>query len=292
VPLADLAHRVARASRRRAHGISYRRRPSFDRPISQGCTFEQVQAAGYQEWCRRLQVPPMTHRKLWEWCYILQALQVAGMVEPGRKGLGFGVGVEPITPYLAAKGCSILATDLPATASAADSWSETGQHAARVADLNCNGLCPDDEFRARVQFDAMDMNAVRADLEGFDFAWSSCAMEHLGDLQAGLSFLERQLDCLKPGGVSVHTTEFNLSSNDETLEDGHTVLYRRRDLEDLVLRMRANGHDMRITFASGDAPEDLHVESEPFTTLHLRVLTDGFVHTSFGLIIRRGQRAA
>ena len=99
-------------------------------------------------------------------------------------------------------------------------------------------------------------------------------------------------DMPQPGGFTVHTTEFNVSSNDETLVDGHTVLYRRRDLEDLVMHMRAAGHEMRITFASGSAPEDLHVDSVPYTNLHLRVFTEGFVHTSFGLIIRRGHRAA
>jgi hypothetical protein len=290
--LVDLAQRVTRASRRRAHGISYRRRPSFDRPISQACTFEQVRSTGYREWCRRIGIEPLTHRKIWEWCYILRALERAGAIAPGRRGLGFGVGVEPITPYLAAQGCTILATDLPAGAREAESWSETGQHAARLADLNRDGLCPDDAFRARVTFEPMDMNAVRTDLRDFDFAWSSCAMEHLGDLDAGMTFLDRQLACLRPGGVSVHTTEFNVASDDDTLATGHTVLYRRRDLEALVLRMRARGHDMRITFATGDAPEDLHVESEPFTTLHLRVNTEGFVHTSFGLIIRRGHRTA
>jgi len=292
VPLADLASRVARVSRRRAQGISYRRRPTFDRPISQACTFEQVRADGYQAWCRRLGVPPNTHRKVWEWCYIMQALQVAGMIQPGRRGLGFGVGVEPITPYLAAQGCSILATDLPASAEGSVAWNDTGQHAARLADLNREGVCPADDFAARVEFRAVDMNAIPDDFTGFDFAWSSCAMEHLGSLQAGVDFLERQLRCVKPGGFTVHTTEFNMSSNEETLVDGHTVLYRRRDLEDLVMHMRAAGHEMRITFASGSAPEDLHVDSVPYTNLHLRVFTEGFVHTSFGLIIRRGHRAA
>ena len=34
-----------------------------------------------------------------------------------------------------------------------------------------------------------------------------------------------------PGGVGVHTTEYNLSSNERTVEQGPTVLYRRRDLD-------------------------------------------------------------
>ena len=31
--------------------------------------------------------------------------------------------------------------------------------------------------------------------------------------------------CIKRGGVAVHTTEFNLSSNEETVENGNSALY-------------------------------------------------------------------
>jgi hypothetical protein len=287
VPLPDLAHRVVRAGRRRANGISYRRRPQFRRPISQACTYEQLQTPTFRAWCDRIGIPVLTHRKLWEWCYILQALTVGGVAAPGRRGVGFGVGEEPIAAYLAASGCTVLATDLPATAGAAATWSATGQHASRLSDLNTHGLCDDATFASRVTFREMDMNAIDDDIVGLDFAWSSCAMEHLGDLDAGMTFLERQLRCLAPGGLSVHTTEFNVASNDETVETGHTVLYRRRDLEALAMRMHDAGHDMQITFFTGDAPQDLHVDVEPFTDVHLRTATDGFAHTSFGIIIRR-----
>jgi hypothetical protein len=290
VPLANFAHRVARARRRHADGISYRRSPALRRPISQACTYAQVQSAEYRRWCERLRLPVAMHRKVWEWCYILQALSVAGMVAPGRRGLGFGVGNEPITAFLAGQGASLLATDLPAHASAARAWSATGQHAARLADLNASGLCDDSDFRARVSFAALDMNEIPDDLGDFDFAWSSCAMEHLGDLDAGLAFFERQLQCVKPGGIGVHTTEINVSSDDDTIEAGHTVLYRRRDLEALVRRVRAKGHDMRIAFASGGAPQDLHVDVAPYSDVHLRTKTDGIVHTSFGLLVRRARR--
>jgi hypothetical protein len=142
-------------------------------------------------------------------------------------------------------------------------------------------------FATLVSFRPVDMNDVPADLVDFDFTWSSCAMEHLGSLDAGLAFFERQLDCLRPGGVGVHTTEFNVASDDETVETGHTVLYRRRDLEALVYRMRKQGHHMRITFALGDHPEDLHVDMEPFTNTHIRTSTGEFAHTSFGLAVRK-----
>ena len=67
-----------------------------------------MQSAGYKDWCERLRVPPATHRKLWEWCYIMQSLQVAGMIRPGRRGIGFGVGVEPLTPSQIAKAMALV----------------------------------------------------------------------------------------------------------------------------------------------------------------------------------------
>ena len=112
-------------------------------------------------------------------------------------------------------------------------------------------------------------------------------MEHLGDLDAGLRFFHRQLACLRPGGVGVHTTEYNVASNHRTVTAGHTVLYRRRDIEELVAAVQAAGHDMRATFALGSTPADRHVDTTPWTNIHLKVAADGHVLTSFGLVVRR-----
>ncbi len=169
----------------------------------------------------------------------MQALQVSGMIRPGRRGLGFGVGVEPITPYLAARGCSILATDLPSSADASVAWNDTGQQRRASPISTATACAPPTTSPLASSSEPSTSTRSPTTSTGFDFAWSSCAMEHLGSLQAGADFLERQLRCVKPGGLTVHTTEFNVSSNDETLVDGHTVLYRRRDLEDLAMHMRA-----------------------------------------------------
>ena len=69
------------------------------------------------------------------------------------------------------------------------------------------------EFAQRVTFRPVDMNALPADLTGFDFAWSSCALERLGTLEAGMDFVLAQMGCLRPGGVGVHPTEYLVSSN-------------------------------------------------------------------------------
>jgi hypothetical protein len=290
VDLLTAPRRVARTAWRSAHGISYRRRPSFAHPISQPCTYEQVLTPEYAAWCSSMSLPPLRHRKLWEWCYILQTLEVSGMARGGRHGLGFGVGTEPITAMLAARGCTLVATDLPEDAPRADEWQMTDQHAERLADLNGDGHCPDDAFAQRVSFRPVDMNAIPSDLRGFDFTWSSCAFEHLGSHEAGIAFIENQLACLKPGGIGVHTTEFAVENDLPTLDSGHTVLYRRRELEALTHRVRAAGHHMRITFALGNAPQDLHVDKRPYSDIHIRTETYDHVHTSFGIVVRKRAR--
>ncbi len=134
------------------------------------------------------------------------------------------------------------------------------------------------------------MNALPADLRDFDFTWSSCAFEHLGTLGAGADFVVAQMDCLKPGGVAVHTTEFLVSSDEDTVEAGGTVFYRRRDVEDLVARLRRLGHDIDVDFTEGTTPDDLHVDVPPYSDVHLRTELSGYVTTSLALVVTKGAR--
>ena len=285
----NIPQRVLRVSMRAAHGVSYRRNPTLAHPVSQPCTFDQILSKEYSAWCDRLLLRRLHHRKQWEWAYILQVLDTHGMLQSGRRGLGFGVGNEPITPYAAARGANVLATDLPHDDERTAFWREAGDHVDTLAELNAGGLCPEERFFANVSFRAVDMRAVPDDLTGFDFVWSSCAMEHLGSLDAGLAFFRRAVECLAPGGVAVHTTEYNVQADGETLEHPLTVLYQRAHLEQLTHEMRRRGHHMRITFATGNRPEDLHVDAQPYTNTHIRTETLGYAHTSFGLVIRRGR---
>jgi hypothetical protein len=133
------------------------------------------------------------------------------------------------------------------------------------------------------------MNAIPADLVDFNFTWSSCAYEHLGSIEAGLTFFENSLKCLAPGGIAVHTTELNLSSNSSTLDKGGTVIFRRRDFETLAERLLAQGHEvMPITFDSGDTDLDRFIDLPPYSSdPHLKLQLLRWVSTSFGMIVRK-----
>jgi hypothetical protein len=265
---------------------------SDDAPVT-SCLCTQRRCAGpaWDAWCRELGETSRMHRKLWEFVFIARALEERGLLAPGKRGLGFGVGNEPLAAAFAARGATIVATDQPAGAPGTAHWAGADQHASRLEALNARALCPARDFGARVSFRPVDMRRVPDDLGGFDFCWSACAFEHLGDLEAGLAFVERSVACLAPGGVAVHTTEYNTSSNDETVDRGVTVLYRRRDMEALVRRLEAAGHDVApVDWDPGDGVLDAFVDVPPFgADAHLRIALAGHVTTSFGIIVRRGR---
>lgn len=252
--------------------------------VSQLCRQCDFSSDEYVRWCELIRERPRHHRKQWEYCYILQALSERDMLRFGRRGLGFGVGREPLAAAMASLGCEIIATDQAADRAAA--WIGTDQHA--TAALNDRALCAAQEFAERVRFQVCDMNAISDELANFDFTWSSCSFEHLGSIRQGIQFLLRQMDCLKPGGVAVHTTEFNVSSNERTIDNAATVLFRQRDIELAIDRLRECAHRISATFDLGDLPLDRHVDVAPYSDdQHLKLRIGEFISTSIGIIIEK-----
>jgi hypothetical protein len=134
------------------------------------------------------------------------------------------------------------------------------------------------------------MNSVPDDLGRFDLVWSCCALEHLGSPEAGLEFVVRTLDLLEPGGVSVHTTELELTPRAETSDDGNLAIYRKVDLDRLVERVRSLGFEIEPNwYVSLDTPADRWISLPPYTDdlAHLKLGVGDSVSTSVGLLIRR-----
>ena len=261
--------------------------PIFSAPVSQACSQAQLNTPEFRFWCREIREPLRYHRKLWEYCYLLQVLSHEGMMAPGRRGVGFGVGRETSVAVLAARGVHVTATDLDME-SAQQEWVETGQHAGSLADLNERWICPPDTFEQLVNFRVQDMNAISPDLNGYDFAWSLCAFEHLGNIEKGLAFVKNSLNCVKPGGLIVHTSELNCFSDEETLDNGPIVLFRRKDFRRLADELAAQGHEVTVNFTLGDDELDRYVDEAPYTARrHLRLRLGGHVTTSFGIVVRK-----
>jgi hypothetical protein len=260
-------------------------------PVSQMCTAAQFDEPVYQEWLEAMKSPRHRHRKQWEFVYIMQALDRYGMLQDGARGIGFGVGEEPLPAVFAARGCSVLATDLPSEHDRAADWRATSQHIDSRDNLRRPDICPDERFSEAVTFRPVDMTDIPDDIADYDFCWSSCALEHLGSIEAGLQFITNSLKCLKLGGVAVHTTELNLSSNTKTVSEGGTVLFRRQDFERLALELVSLGHSIaQIKYDQGDTPVDKYIDMPPYAAHdHLKAALSAYVTTSFGIIVRKGE---
>jgi hypothetical protein len=276
------------------------------------CKYEDFLTDWYCRWAEAFhQEPPgfdvhrpdrMLHRKLWEWYVICQALDEASMLAPGRKGCGFAVGREPLVSLFAAYGAEVLATDLPAEADAANTlsasaWASSGQHSDSLESLHHLNLIGATDFYHRVRFKPADMRNLNLPWEEtFDFLWSSCSIEHLGTLRAGMDFVKDSMSLLNRGGIAVHTTEFNVSSNDETLADGPFVVYRKRDIEQLDYELRRIRCALRrCDFFAGDHLADIEFDDDPFggkPRSIIKLALGGHIATSIVLIIRKGDHQA
>src|SRR5947209_247307 len=188
-------------------------------------------------WASELQIPVFYHRKVWELAYVLQALYEERCIENGKRGLGFGCGVEAIPSYLASRGVHVTVSDLPPEARQREGWESSNQHAASLEQAFHAHLIDRDRFDALVTHRFIDMKAIPGEVTGYDFCWSVCAMEHVGSIEQALAFVENALKTLRPGGVAVHTTEFNFLNERETIDNWNTVLPQRRHFEALASRL-------------------------------------------------------
>ena len=241
--------------------------------------------------CGRLGIEPTYHRKFWEWVFILHHAERTGAIGPGRRALGFAVGTEPLPSAFAKLGTHVTATDAPEEIGVAQGWQKSGEHAGRLNDLYQSAIIDRALFDRQVTFRQCDMCNIPTDLTGYDFCWSACAFEHLGTLQKGLDFVIESLErTLKPGGIACHTTEFNLSSDTDTVEAGATVLYRKRDLLRLIDTLEGRGHSVEpLRIAPDNHVLDFFVDTPPYhAPPHLKLQLLGHVSTSVGLVIRRG----
>jgi hypothetical protein len=100
-------------------------------------------------------------------------------------------------------------------------------------------------------------------------------------------FIISSLDLLKAGGVAVHTMEFTLSSLDKTLETGSTVLWRKKDIEQLVRDLKILGYKVYpIHWGAGNGPMDRTPDVAPYSD-HLKLALSGHFVTSFAIVIQK-----
>ena len=244
----------------------------------------------FHRWMSILKETPRYHRKQWEFFFVARALEEQGFLCSGHSGVGFGVGTEPLPAAFAACGVDVLASDQGIDDTRRAGWAGSDQHSMTVDVLNNRCICDREQFAANVRFRGIDMNDIPRDLDSqFDFAWSACCLEHLGSIRNGLDFIINSTRLLKPGGVCVHTTEINLSSNNDTLESRDLVLFRKRDIEQVVARLESiRVRRLSDDWSGGDGWLDDYIDLPPYLEApHLRLRLGNFISTSIGLIIKR-----
>ena len=241
---------------------------------------------------------PRLHRKLWEDAYVVQCLWERGCLEPGKSGLGFAVGVEALPSLFVSSGARITATDLAADDERSHGWSVTHQHASTIEVLWKPDIVARDRFLENCSFEPVDMTSIPPKFDGqFDFCWSVCAFEHLGTLQKGLEFVRQATRALKPGGVAVHTTEYNVGDG-ETIDNWPTVLYQKRHFATLQAMIEEVGCRLvDIDFDVGREFFDCYVDLPPYPhdesglamppAPHVKLSVDGFPTTSIAIIVEK-----
>ena len=270
--------------------VIHHEQPSFEKPVSQLATENQFHSPQFHDWCHALHEEWHLHRKLWEYCYVLQVLHNNQMLSPGKAALGFGVGKEPLPALLAQHGVSVVASDQDFQSACDQGWASSKQYAVEKESLNSRQICDPQLFHSLVELTTVDMNHIPESLHNkFDVVWSCCSLEHLGSIEAGLTFIKNSVKCLKPGGIAVHTTEFNLSSNLHTITQGGTVLFRQLDILKVACELSAQGYEViPLNFHPGQGALDTYIDLPPYQSEpHLKLLIGNYTCTSIGLIIRK-----
>jgi len=230
------------------------------------------------------------HRKVWEFAAIAQVYheKFAGF---STKSLGFGCGLEPLPAWLANQHSRVIATDAPHDNAG---WSDSNQRSSGLNDLPWMGICRSDYFADNVNFHQVDMNNIPDDLlrGQFDFTWSCGSFEHIGGIDASLSFFCQQMKALKPGGIAAHTTEFNPRDTDRTLNEPNLCLFRARDLRRLDEMLHAQGDRLwTLDLEPGETETDKVIDYPPYKgDVHLSIDVGGWTTTSVLLVAERGER--
>lgn len=306
----NIKHIIAQKALERIEQLNLNTFPSQPQNFKLSCklsTQSDLESKWSRYWIGQLGVPFSYQRKNWEYSFILQCLHEHALF--GKKGLGFACGTELLPSYLCSRGCKITAGDKPLDDSDAQQagWADTQQYTRSKEALFHPHLVEADIFEKNFRLEYVDMNDIPDKLNGsFDFCWSICAMEHLGSIERGIDFLVNSLKVLKPGGLSIHTTEFSLYSENTTIDNWGSVLFTRRHIEEMSCRIEDAGAKMYpLNFDYGDEPFDNYIDMPPFphqkvpgikTLLppvnfcpHLKLLCDGFPATCFGIIIKKNE---
>jgi SAM-dependent methyltransferase len=246
-----------------------------------------------------LEEPPCFHRKQWEFAQIFRTLQALGYLSPRTCGLSMGAGQERLMYAVARRAGHLTAVDLY------DSTSDWDTARTSEPDRAVKAAAPFAIDPSSLSARRMDMRELAFADRTFDFCYSSCAIEHIGDRPDFLRHLREVRRVLKDDGVYVLTTEFHYG--DETVPAPHNYYFSAGYLHDLL----GEASLATVGGVSGAVgrhacnsllPEKLgdlcHDPTDGITARllksapHVQLLTASLPFTSLCLVVRKGEPGA
>jgi len=166
------------------------------------------------------------HRKQWEFAMIFLTLKKLGFLNEDKIGLSLGGGSERVLYSIARYVKKLYVTDLYD--------SSTTWDCARTNDPDefIRRSKPFDYDESRVKALRMDMRSLDFEDNSFDFCYSSCALEHIGDLKDFIAHFDEVYRCLKADGIYVFTTELSLGNR--TIQDSNNYIFSPEYMKELI----------------------------------------------------------
>lgn len=173
-----------------------------------------------------LKEPARLHRKQWEFAMIFLTLKKLGLLDESKTGLSVGGGNERVLYSIATHIKKLFVTDLYDD--------HTSWDCARTPD-------PDEFIKAskpfpvddnKIQALKMDMRFLEFDDNTFDFCYSSCAIEHIGEQKDFIQHFIEVNRVLKDDGIYVLTTE--LQFGEQTIPDPNNYIFSKKNLNEII----------------------------------------------------------
>jgi SAM-dependent methyltransferase len=241
---------------------------------------------------QRLKQMPLPHLKQWEQATIFRALVEGGRLRRDARCIGFGTGKERLIYTFADMVSCVVATDLyePDTI-----WANT----ARTEDPQQHVLseAPEWALADRIEALRMDMRQVDFPDNHFDFAWSTCAIEHIGEDADFIQHLNEAYRVLRDGGMYVFTTA--LTFEEKTLPIPGCYFFSPDHILDLIEEtpFRANAvFDCRLSEIGLNRPNPLDLSEYGVTfagvghtdiSPTLIVSNKGLARTNCSLVLKK-----
>lgn len=239
---------------------------------------------------------PRLHRKQWEFAQIFRVLDAQGFLNGRSRGLSMGGGDERLLYAVARRAGHLTVTDLY------DPASDWDGARTNDPDRSLKSAAPFPVDPARLTARRMDMRALEFEDESFDFCYSSCAIEHIGEEEDFLRHFHEVRRVLKEDGVYVLTTEFHYG--DDVIPARHNYYFSSGFLHELV---RATSF---VTLGGVDGTVSPHVFNRPMpanlgdlcadptdgvtnvllaSAPHVQLLTSGLPFTSICLALAKSR---